>query len=193
MPDGLNRAEALLNNFELKLTADYGPTSHRDPSDIGQEIPEAPDSVEEPVIDAGDLFYEGLDNAHPFANDEELDEAEKYFEQAFNRYEQALENHLDYKDSQELVDVDLVIDQAINGEIDEKSLIEAAGLPGNVIGDLQSDQSHVRRNMEQEEAYQFLEESGYDTDTVVRENYLQDINEAQTQAEQGITEIRQRP
>jgi hypothetical protein len=193
MSNGVNTAEALLNNFELKVTADYGSTSHRHPSDVGQEIPDAPESVEEPIIEAGNLFYEGLENAHSFAEDEELDEAEKYFEQAFNKYEQAVDAHLDYKDAQELVDVDLVIDQALDGEIDEQSVIEAAGLPSNVIDDLQSDQSHVRRNMEQGDAYQFLEESDYDTETVVRENYLQGIREAQTEVDQGIEEIRSRP
>ena len=190
MSGSLTRAEALLNNFELKVAADYGPTRGREPSGVGQEIPDAPESVEGPIVEAGELFEEGLGHATPFADDEDLDEAEDYFEQAFSKYEEAVDNHLDYSSLQSLVDVDVVIDQALNGEIDEQSVIEAAGLPGSVMDDLESDQRNVRRNMDDEDAYQFLEESDYETESVVRDNYLQDLHDAQTEVENGIAEIR---
>ena len=190
MSDSLNRAEALLNNFELKVRADYGSTTDHHPSEVGQEIPEAPDHISEAVVEAGESFREGLENATPFAADQELEEAEGYFEQAFNNYREAVDSHLYHSKSENLVDVDLVIDQALNGYIDEDSVVEAAGLQSFVVDDLRSDQSHVRRNMDDQDAYEFLEESSYDTESVVRDNYLQDIGEAQDLVEEGIAEIR---
>lgn len=190
MSNPISQAEALLNNFELKIRSDYGPTDEHDISDVGQEIPEAPGSVREKIVEAGESFYEGRNNATPFATDQELDEAEKYFEQAFDEYERAVENHLGYQDSQELVDVDLVIDQAINGEVDEDSVVEAAGVQTFVVDDLESDQRHIRRNMEDQEAYEFLEQSGYDTDSVVHDHYIQDVRQAEELTEEGISEIR---
>ncbi|MFB6115099.1 MAG: hypothetical protein ABEK04_02315 [Candidatus Nanohalobium sp.] len=190
MSDGLRRAEALLNNFELKIAADYGSTEGRHPSDVGQEIADAPEAVENPIVEAGELFYEGRGNAHSFADDEELDEAEKSFEKAFDRYEQALESHLDYNSTGDLVDVDLVIEQALGGSIEEEAVVEAAGLQPFVVDDLDSEQMYVRRNMDDEDAYEFLEESGYDTESVVRENYLQGIRNARESVEQGLAEIR---
>lgn len=87
------------------------------------------------------------------------------------------------------MDVDLVIDQALNGDIDEDSVVQATGLQSFVVDDLKSDQSHVRRNMDDQDAYDFLE-SNYDTESVIREDYLQDIGEAQDLVEEGIAEIR---
>jgi len=193
MSNSIRRAEATLNNFELKIAGDYGSTRDRHPGDVGQEIPGAPESVGENILEGGEQFEQGRDNAHAFAEDEELNQAEDYFEQAFESYETAVDEHLDYSEFEDLVDVDLVIDEAVDGRIDEEAVVEAAGLQTFVVDDLQSDQSHVRRNMDDDDAYQFLEESEYDTETVVRDNYMQELDQAQQYVDEGLEEIRESP
>ncbi len=190
MTGSLSKAEAQLNGLELKIAADYGSTSGRHPSDIGQEISDAPESVEQPIIEGGELFNEGREYAHAFAEPDEVDEGEEYLQQAFEKYEQAVDNHLDYQDFDDLVDVDLVIDQAVDGRIDEDSVVEAAGLQSFVVDNLEDDQRHVRRNMEDEDAYEFLMDSEYDAETVVRNNYMQQLDEAKQYADEALDEFR---
>ena len=190
MTSFLSKAEAQLNSLELKIAADYGSTSGRHPSDIGQEISDAPESVEQPIIEGGELFNQGREHAHTFAEPDEVDEGEEYIQKAFESYEEAVDNHLDYQGMDDLVDVDLVIDQAVDGQIEEGSVVEAAGLQSFVVDDLESDQSHVRRNMEDEDAYEFLMDSEYDTETVVRNNYMQTLDQAQQYADEALDEFR---
>ncbi len=190
MTGSLSKAEAQLNSLELKIAADYGLTSGRHPSDIGQEISDAPESVEQPIIEGGELFDQAREHAHTFAEPDEVDKGEEYLQQAFENYEEAVDNHLDYQGMDDLVDVDLVIDQAVDGQIEEESVVEAAGLQSFVVDDLESDQSHVRRNMEDEDAYEFLMDSEYDTETVVRNNYMQTLDQAQQYADEALDEFR---
>lgn len=82
-----------------------------------------------------------------------------------------------------------MIDEAVNGEVDEESVSEAAGIQTFVVDDLESDQQHVRRNMEDEDAYEFLMDSEYDTETVVKNNYMQSLDDAKQYADEALEEL----
>lgn len=191
MTNKISRAEATLGNFKLRIGSDYGTTNNFDPDNLQEEIPDAPEDVNEFFLEGSRYFSDARDNSHPFADNEELDKAEEYFEEAFESYKSAVEAHLDHNKISDLVDTDLVIDAALSGHVDEESLLEAFNNSQHLVEDLESDQGHLRRTMEENDAYDFLENSSYDTEQVVEETYMQEVNRAEKLVDAGIEDIRQ--